>query len=68
VQRVTALGERRYSLELPLEPAPEILLRDLVSGGARLVSLNPIRDTLEDFFIKKVAAQTNTRFDQKAAS
>jgi ABC-2 type transport system ATP-binding protein len=68
VQRVTVLGERRYSLELPLEPAPEILLRDLISAGARLVSLNPIRDTLEDFFVKKIAAQTNTRFDEKAAS
>jgi len=68
VQRVTALGERRYSLELPLEPAPEILLRDLISAGARLVSLTPIRDTLEDFFVKKIAAQTNTRFDEKAAS
>jgi len=68
VQRVTTLGERRYSLELPLEPAPEILLRDLISGGATLVSLNPIRDTLEDFFVKKVAEQKNTRFEQKAAS
>jgi ABC-2 type transport system ATP-binding protein len=68
VQRVTELGERRYSLELPLEPAPEILLRDLISAGARLVSLNPIRDTLEDFFEKKISAQTNTRFDEKAAS
>jgi ABC-2 type transport system ATP-binding protein len=68
VQRVTELGERRYSLELPLEPAPEILVRDLVGAGASLVSLNPIRDTLEDFFVKKIAAQANTRLDEKAAS
>jgi ABC-2 type transport system ATP-binding protein len=68
VQRVTPLGEQRYSLELPLEPAPELLLRDLIGGGAQLVSLNPIRDTLEDFFVKKVAEQESSRFDSRAAS
>jgi ABC-2 type transport system ATP-binding protein len=66
--RVTLLGEHRYSLELPLEPAPELLLRDLVAAGAQLVSLNPIRETLEDFFVKKVAEQTTARFDARAAS
>ena len=68
VQRVTLLGEHRYSLELPLEPAPELLLRDLLGGGAQLVSLNPIRETLEDFFVKKVAEQASARFDARAAS
>src|SRR5688500_3030496 len=53
MQRVTQLGEQRYSLELRLEPAPELLLRDLFGSGAHLVSPNPIRDTLEDFFVKK---------------
>jgi ABC-2 type transport system ATP-binding protein len=65
---VTPLGERRYSLELPLEPPPELLLSDLISGGAELVSLNPIRDTLEDFFVKKVAGQASSRFEAEAAS
>jgi ABC-2 type transport system ATP-binding protein len=68
VQRATLLGEHRYSLELPLEPPPELLLRDLIGGGAKLVSLNPIRETLEDFFVKKVAEQTDQRFDARAAS
>ena len=68
VVRITPLGERRYSLELPLEPAPETLLRDFVAGGARLVSINPIRDTLEDFFVKKVAGQADTRFPASPAS
>ena len=67
-QRVTPLGEHRYSLELPLEPAPELLLRDLIGGGAQLVSLNPIRDTLEDFFVKKVAGQESSRVETRAAS
>jgi ABC-2 type transport system ATP-binding protein len=68
VQRVTQLGEQRYSLELPLEPAPELLLHDLVGAGAQLVSLNPIRSTLEDFFVKKIAEEARSRPDARAAS
>jgi ABC-2 type transport system ATP-binding protein len=68
MQRVTPLGEHRYSLELPLEPAPELLLRDLIGSGAQLVSLNPIRDTLEDFFVKKVAGQESARSGTRVAS
>jgi hypothetical protein len=28
----------------------------LTAAGARLVSLNPLRETLEDFFVKRVSA------------
>jgi ABC-2 type transport system ATP-binding protein len=68
VQRATPLAEDRYSLELPLEPAPELLLRDLIAGGAKLVSLNPIRETLEDFFVKKVTEQKSAHGRERAAS
>lgn len=68
LQRVTLLGEHRYSLELALEPPPELLLRDLIGGGATLVSLNPIRDTLEDFFVKTVADEEHKRAAERAAS
>ena len=34
---------------------PERILADLTATGAKLVSLNPIRDTLEDFFVRRVA-------------
>ena len=61
VHRVSALGDQRYSLELPLEPPPDLLLRELLSEGAKLVSLNPVRDTLEDFFVRKVGEQSNSR-------
>ncbi len=61
-QSVTRLGDDRYAFELPLEPAPELLLRDLIASGAQLVSLNPIRETLEDFFVKKVGEQAGSRF------
>jgi ABC-2 type transport system ATP-binding protein len=59
--RVTSIGEQRYSLELPLQPGPDLLLRDLQADGAQLVSLNPVRDTLEDFFVRKVGEQSKSR-------
>ena len=46
--RATRRGPQRDSLELPLTVAPERLLAELVARGAALVSLNPLRDTLED--------------------
>ena len=55
VMRVTPLGGDRYTLELPISPPPEQVLAALVAGGASLVSLNPIRDTLEDLFVRQVA-------------
>jgi ABC-2 type transport system ATP-binding protein len=53
-RRVTEISEGRYTIELPLEPPPDRLLADLAAAGAQLVSLNPIRDTLEDFFVRQV--------------
>jgi ABC-2 type transport system ATP-binding protein len=57
VRRTVQIGPGRYQLELPAEAPPERLLRELTAAGARLVSLNPIRATLEDFFVEQVAAQ-----------
>ena len=54
VRRSVRLGEDRYSLDLPLEPPPERLLAELTAADAHLVSLNPIRQTLEDFFVEQV--------------
>ncbi|MDE3155642.1 MAG: ABC transporter ATP-binding protein [Acidobacteriota bacterium] len=50
----TRIGERRHALELALDAGPERLAAELTAAGARLVSLNPIRDTLEDFFVQQV--------------
>jgi len=55
VRRATEISRGRYSLELSLDQSPDRLLADLTAAGAALVSLNPIRDTLEDFFMKRVA-------------
>ena len=56
VVRATRLAEGRYALELPLTPPPERTLTDLVAQGASLVSLTPMRDTLEDFFVRHVSS------------
>jgi ABC-2 type transport system ATP-binding protein len=54
-QKATEISAQRYALELPLAIPPERLLADLTATGAKLVSLNPLRDTLEDFFVRQVA-------------
>jgi ABC-2 type transport system ATP-binding protein len=56
VRKVIPIAEGRYQLELPLEPAPERLLVELAASGAHLVSLNPIRPTLEDLFVERVTS------------
>ena len=55
VQRSAEIAPGRYALELSLDVPPERVLADLVATGATLVSLNPLRDTLEDYFVRHVA-------------
>ena len=59
--RTTALGDQRYALELPLSLAADRVLAELTARGARLVSLNPLRETLEDFFLRQVSAVPQDR-------
>jgi ABC-2 type transport system ATP-binding protein len=53
--RVTEVGAGRYTLEVPPTQAPERIIPELASTGATLVSLNPVRETLEDFFVRRIA-------------
>ncbi len=55
VRRATEISPERYVMELSLDQSPDRLLSDLAAAGASLVSLNPMRDTLEDFFLQRVA-------------
>jgi len=55
VRRAVNIGEDRYAFELPLEPSPESLVGELTAAGGQLVSLNPLRDTLEDFFVQQIS-------------
>ncbi len=56
VRGVTQIAAGRYTLELAPDQLPEGLLPDLAACGASLVSVNPLRDSLEDFFMQRVAA------------
>jgi ABC-2 type transport system ATP-binding protein len=53
VRSLTALSHDRWSLELAPAP-PEPFVAELAGKGIRTVSLNPIRTTFEDFFVKAV--------------
>ena len=55
--RVTRISEGRYAIELPPDAEPERLVADLRARGGRFVSVNPIRSTLEDYFVQQVAAR-----------
>jgi ABC-2 type transport system ATP-binding protein len=54
VARATEIAPGRFALELTQERPPEAVLSSLVSAGARVVSLNPLRETLEDYFLRHV--------------
>jgi ABC-2 type transport system ATP-binding protein len=54
-RHLVALDRGRYTVELPPDP-PEVILGALTAAGAQVLSLNPIRDTLESFFVQHVAA------------
>src|SRR5215471_17586714 len=54
VTQVVSIGPGRYQLELPVGEDPNRVLAELIAAGARLVSLNPVRATLEDIFVERV--------------
>jgi ABC-2 type transport system ATP-binding protein len=61
VVQFTMLGHERYALEIPLTVEPGVVLAEVVATGAQLVSLTPMRETLEDFFVRHIATQRVNR-------
>ena len=61
IDRATALGGRRYALHLPLSVAPDRLVAEFASQGAELISVNPVRETLEEFYMRQVGAVSRDR-------
>jgi ABC-2 type transport system ATP-binding protein len=59
--KVTRIADARYAIELPADARPERILADLVADGASVVAVNPLRDTLEDFFLRQVAEHGHQR-------
>ena len=54
VERVQPLGADRFAIIVPA-PSPEQMLSVLLARRVHIVAVNPIRDTLEDLFVQKVA-------------
>ena len=67
VRRATEISPGRYALELSLDQSPDRILADLSAAGAVLISLNPMSDTLEDFFMQRVAEAGAASRAQQAA-
>jgi ABC-2 type transport system ATP-binding protein len=49
-----AISADRYHVVLPSSVSPDAAIARAAAAGGHLVSLNPIRDTLEDFFVEQV--------------
>jgi len=60
----TRVGDERYVFDLPVDPAPDRFVADLAATGATLLSVNPLRDTLEDVFVKQVTAPAASAHDR----
>lgn len=54
VVSITALAHNRYTIEIERRERPETLIQELSQHGVQVVSLNPIRTTLEDYFVSTV--------------
>jgi ABC-2 type transport system ATP-binding protein len=58
VTSITPLADDRYTVELPPDDAVEDAIGDLARHGVKVVSVNPIRTTLEDYFVAMVRNAT----------
>jgi ABC-2 type transport system ATP-binding protein len=55
VVRVEEISGDRCTIQLGPAAEPDRILTTLRAAGAEVISLNPVRDTLEDFFVKQVS-------------
>jgi ABC-2 type transport system ATP-binding protein len=55
VRKVTRIAGDSYAIEIAAESRPDQMLAEITAAGGSLVSLNPLRETLEDFFVRRVA-------------
>lgn len=51
---VTEISDGRYALVFPADAQPDRIVGDVAALGATVVSLMPLRDTLEDVFVRYV--------------
>ena len=53
---VTTLSDGHVMMHLAPDAAPDRVVAELTRRGAHLVSLNPVRETLEDYFVQVVGS------------
>jgi ABC-2 type transport system ATP-binding protein len=68
VRKTQHIAADQYAIEFSAERTPEDIVAALVRAGAHLRSLTPVRETLEDFFVRHVSGATWERFDPPEAS
>ena len=56
VVAIRPLSHGRYTIQIAPDAKPERLMMELTAVGARVESLQPLRDTLEDYFMQQVNA------------
>jgi hypothetical protein len=54
VSKMTRIGDGRYAFDLKTEEAVEPFIASLAASGAFLVSVQPLRTSLEDVFMESV--------------
>lgn len=53
---VHPIAADRCAIDYPADATPQAIVEAITRAGGRLVSLSPLRDTLEDFFVSHVNA------------
>jgi ABC-2 type transport system ATP-binding protein len=59
----TMISEGRYQVVLPATLSADEVVALVRGAGAELISINPVRDTLEDFFLAQVQQSVSRSFD-----
>jgi ABC-2 type transport system ATP-binding protein len=67
VRGIVAVAHGRFTIDLPAEESPDRFILELGRGGAQIISLNPLRETLEDYFVQSVGAAESRGRDRVVA-
>jgi ABC-2 type transport system ATP-binding protein len=63
VLRTSSIADGQFAIEFAATRSPDAIVSAIAAAGGRLLSLTPVRETLEDYFVKQVEGATWDRFD-----
>ena len=66
IRRVTPIADGCVAVELNADADPERVMADTRALGGRTISLNPVRSTLEDFFVEQVRVRQAAQADGRS--